>query len=293
MHVDPEKLMQAVEASRDNRRSTASRLHEEYGSLGIERAETEDNARKKSIAEQRNGIQDQLQQLHYQKITEDAAIASFAGTPVESALAYRQAMQSTMFGADVHGDFANIMRALPVKQREFFQNFVQAPADQRERILSETPLGMRRFLEAKWGEDVEDNPNLEDYFKDHHLPGEAWTAWHPGVNLEDVKLKVVKDTGLDLHSFNMWPKQAGEVARKPYVPLIDPFSASHNTGEIKRQIADIMTGQGYNRHEIDVIPYAATSPGVNLDFQIKYATEPAARAYATRHMDDIVDQAHA
>jgi hypothetical protein len=57
-----------------------------------------------------------------------------------------------------------------------------------------------------------------DYFKETApLPGPNWVGWHPHVDLEDVKLKIVENLGQDMHDYNLWQGRKRALARKPYI----------------------------------------------------------------------------
>jgi hypothetical protein len=217
-----------------------------------------------------------------QKYTEDEALNSATGF-TSAALEFRKRYKSTMFGADPRGDFASIMRALPTKEREFFTNFITAPKEERKQIKGLVPLGMRRFLEAKWGEPIENQPDLDKYFETHKLPNDSWIGWHPAVNLDDIKLRTVQQEGLEMHDFNLWDNQARQLGRKPYVPLIDPFSAKGNHHNIKRELQDIISAQGYNNYDIYVGDYA-NGPENNISIDVKYATQPDAQEYIKQNL---------
>lgn len=49
------------------------------------------------------------------------------------------------------------------------------------------------------------------------LPGSDWVGWHPGVDLNEVKLKVVKNEGMNIHDFNLWSSHEKSATRKPYL----------------------------------------------------------------------------
>lgn len=290
--IDPGKVMSSVEASQRARKAIREAIGSRYGNLSMQQSLAgEDKDAKASIKAKKQSLKAGLEFLSRQKWTEDAALSALNGTYAGAALRFHEKYMSTMYGADPNGDFASIMRALPTKQREFFNSFMMAPADERERIKSEVPIGMRRFLEAKWGEQVERNPDLEDYFQNHYLPGESWVGWHPAVNLDDVKLKTVQSEAMDIHDFNMWDPQVQELKRKPYVPAIDPFSSKGNPSLIMQEIRDIMTGKGYNNYEL-YITQAAGGPEMELDFEIKYATDPEARKYINKNLPGMLAGAY-
>ena len=49
-------------------------------------------------------------------------------------------------------------------------------------------------------------------------------GWHPHVDLEDIKLKIVQNLGEDMHDYNLWQSRERELVRKPYItdqPLTD------------------------------------------------------------------------
>lgn len=66
---------------------------------------------------------------------------------------------------------------------------------------------------AEWSREKE----IQDYFSQAPLPGANNVIWHPSVDLEDVKLKLVKNAGLDMHDFNLWPSRERTSAGKPYL----------------------------------------------------------------------------
>jgi hypothetical protein len=291
--MDPELLMKSVEASRAARKEVSRAITTKYGfsSLDKLKAKAEGDEKKVELTSaEKQSLKEAQQFLSYQKWTEDEALRLASGGYTGATLAYRQKYKSTMYGADVQGDFASLMRALPTKEREFFNSFIQAPASERGRIKEIVPLGMRRFLEAKWGDPIEDNPNLEQYFKSHKLPAENWVGYHPAVNLDDVKLKVARQEGLDLHDFNLWESQERTLRRKPYVPLIDPFNSRGNPHLIKQELNDIMSAQGYNDYDVYVQSQTG-NPDMQLSFDIKHVTEGVAKEYITKNLRKLVSNA--
>jgi hypothetical protein len=288
--IDPEKLINSVDASKDARHALQKAIEHQHGELALLAKEAKTPEDKTYYREKAANLAKNTSFLHAQKWTEDETLTAMNQGYTGAALEYRKNFMSTMFGADPHGDFASIMRAIPTKQREFFQAFVQAPKEDREKIKKITPLGMRRFLEAKWGEDVEKNPDIVDYFKQHQLPGLDWVGWNPGVALDDVKYRTVQQEGLELHDFNLWQSQGAQLQRKPYVPLVDPLDTTNNVGDIKRELNDIMGAQGYNNYDI----YVNQRPGVNqinLQLDVKYATNGDAKDYISNNIGKIVSPA--
>lgn len=120
------------------------------------------------------------------------------------ALQYRAEYESTLYGADPHGDMRNIFRALPSKDREFFTEFMKAAPEDREEILRLVPKDQRRFYQAKWGLEMDEKVKLSSYFKKHFLPDESWEGWEANTSLDAIKIKVIKNEGLELTEFGYW-----------------------------------------------------------------------------------------
>lgn len=84
-----------------------------------------------------------------------------------------------------------------------------------------------RTLADRYGNEREGEETYADWFRrsvlipgtigEEGLPGADWVGWHPGVDLEEIKLKVVKNEGMDIHDFNLWPSDERSAARKPYL----------------------------------------------------------------------------
>ena len=120
------------------------------------------------------------------------------------ALRYKAEFESTLYGADENGDMTKIFRALPSKDREFFTEFMKAAPEEREEILRLVPKDQRRFYQAKWGLKVDKKESLQKYFSEHYLPDENWSGWKPDTSLENFKVKIVKNEGLELTEFGYW-----------------------------------------------------------------------------------------
>lgn len=110
----------------------------------------------------------------------------------------------------------------------------------------------------------------EEYFATHSLPGADWLGWHPGLDLEDVKLKYVEQAGLDHHDFDLWGTRKRSLARKPYIndELIGQLENPDNLSEDKQvqlTAKDLM--QSHNQIGL------FTTVNVDLPNQNKYDIE--------------------
>jgi hypothetical protein len=67
------------------------------------------------------------------------------------------------------------------------------------------------------GENYGDWYRRTKLLEDIPLPGADWVGWHPSVDLEDVKLRLVQTMGEDMHDYDLWPSRAQALSEKPYI----------------------------------------------------------------------------
>jgi hypothetical protein len=126
--------------------------------------------------------------------------------------------------------------ALPKSERKFFNEFASAKGSDRERILKMVPKDQVHLYQAVWknidegtlaypGSDKTTEEayltqrfyQLEGYFDQNPLPPVSWVGYHPGVEMDDIKVKYVDELGKDIHDFGLWESQLRRVARQPYL----------------------------------------------------------------------------
>ncbi len=212
----------------------------------------------------------------------------------ELASAFLGKSKTTMAGIDPYGDPAAIMRAIPKRERPYFESFLSAPESEREEILKISPDYMKEIYEAQWskGSDrskiISDMFNglemqigrergpvtpveeLNEYFSKKHLPGKRWAGWHPSVDLEDVKLKVVKNEAMDIHDFSLWESQEREMKRKrvPFIDAYDRPNIRQLNPYMRRLLLEQMFGMGMTSPQIDISYIPSDYDGVDLDFDV-------------------------
>ena len=187
-----------------------------------------------SVQRQRD-VEEYFDKLKYIKYTNLAAIARFQG---DSALASKlsHVARSTM----AYGNYnpATAMMSIPSEERPFYNEFSKAEGDRREHILKLVPSYMRPYYMEAWNKadgketyniDYHTAESLTAYFKDHYLPEANWEGWHPDINLNQIKLRVVKNDAFDIHKFNLWESEERELNRQPYTPLIENINAPSNS----------------------------------------------------------------
>lgn len=126
------------------------------------------------------------------------------GSYTALALRYKDEYESTLYGASDENNFQKTYKALPAKDKQFFTEFAKASPKERQRILKLVPKNQRRIYQKQFGMDVDERENLRDYFQEHLLPDENWEGWDPSNSLDNIKVKVMKQEGIDLTEANYW-----------------------------------------------------------------------------------------
>lgn len=185
-------------------------------------------------------------------------------THAAMAIAYKQQGDQTMYGYDPGEPVLNAMIALPKKEREYFQEFIDAPEEEKQKILDIVPKPMRRMLQSVWGMEVDDKPSLEEYFQTHQLPGDEWEGWNEQIDMNVVKVKLVNNEALDATEFNIWPED--QAIAKNY-PVRAPEMYRREQGdEIANRLKEILGQSGME--DIRVSTVHNTSGKIDIDMDV-------------------------
>lgn len=183
----------------------------------------------------------------------------------KKALMYYQQSETTMYGFDAGEPIRNAMLALPKKEREYFQEFLKAPEEEKGKILEIVPKGMRRMLEASWGLPVEDKPKLTEYFQKHELPGADWGGWEEETPLDAIKIKLINHEALTATEFNVWPEQEKQ-AQQINTPVPD-MHHHEALKTVQRKLSDILHGAGFEEVSIDIQHNNTGKVDIHADIQ--------------------------
>lgn len=124
---------------------------------------------------------------------------------------------------------------------------IQAPKEERGRILSTAGRLERRIYEAAWGMPVERKPDLTEYFQTHELPGKDWEGWHPNTNMEHVKIKIGQSMGLEMSQMGYYPQQIKEAnLTNPSYPVFGNGKKIASSNDVKKQLQSLMYDHGIN-----------------------------------------------
>jgi hypothetical protein len=173
---------------------------------------------------------------------------------------YSREARKTMYGADIYnGSLSELSQAIPKRKRDHFKEMINAPEQERRRILSTAGRLERRIYQATWGMPVEERPELEEYFENHELPGETWEGWHSNTNMEHVKIKMGQSMGIDMAQMGYFPQQIREA--NLVNPSYPTFNASQSRRSVEAQLRLLMEQQGFQG---DVYAMQTPYPGTNL-----------------------------
>lgn len=191
--------------------------------------------RKKELA-----LEEYTDILSYVKNTRLASQAQAAGDS-RAAVQFRMAAKRTMYGADLYsGDVDSLALALPKRKREHFKEMLNAPVEDRERILSTAGRLERRIYEAAWGMKVEKRPELSDYFERHELPDASWEGWHPNTNIDHVKIKMGQSMGIEMSQMGYYPQQIRQAnLANPSYPDFFTGSGQSTIQKIRQMISNL------------------------------------------------------
>lgn len=180
------------------------------------------------------------------------------------AIKYKQAAEQTMYGYEPGDSLVDIMSALPKKERQYFKHFVDAPEEEKKKILRIAPSYLRRALQSSWGMPVDKKPSLDEYFRTHGLPDASWIGWDENTNIDDIKVKLVHQNKLDPGEFDIWDADKAQ-ADQVNIP-IPKINAKNNPREVQIKLSQILGSAGYENVQIS---FAEANSGNKTIFHVK------------------------
>lgn len=185
------------------------------------------------------------------------------GTNATKAIYYYQQSEKTMYGYDPGEPLTNILAALPKKDRQYMKFFLDAPEEERQKILKVVPDYLKRILQASWGYKVDDREDLETYFSQHYLPDENWMGWEESTNLDDVRVKLIKKANLDFSEFDVWEDDIDSANRAGKIPI--PKMEYRQSSAVTRQRLKQLLGKNGMRDVQIKSSYAAGNSGISMN----------------------------
>ena len=179
------------------------------------------------------------------------------------AIEYKTQADHTMYAYEPGDSLVNIMTALPKKERQYFKYFMDAPEEEKDKILRIAPSYLRRALQSTWGMKVDPKPSLQEYFEQHGLPDEDWIGWNENVNMDDVKVKIVHKEKADPGEFDIWEdgKRSADTTNIP----IPNMNATNSYASAHSKLVSLLGAAGY--HDIQIRHQSGWSGKTDMNIQ--------------------------
>ena len=195
------------------------------------------------------------------------------GSYTALALRYKDEYESTLYGATETYNYNKIYRALPNKDKQYFTAFQKASPRERQEILNLVPENQKRIYQQQFGLKVDKKESLQRYFRKHALPDENWEGWQASRSLDNIKIKVMQNEGMDLTEANYWDEDQAiaEASDEQAIPVSPGlFSPFINTGKLE----EVLRGAGLNDVRIGLS--TAPSDGYSFDASISIERDRSA-----------------
>lgn len=176
------------------------------------------------------------------------------GEFTKSALMYKNAADATMYGLQDDALMADIVRALPKTERDYFIEFMkEKDAEKREEILKTVSPLLNRALRTIWKMPLPEKVSNEEYFEHHTLPAPTWAGWRPNIDLANVEAKVIYNEGMQFSDMGVYASQY----REPAVinaPNIEYSREQNSTLLTRLKLQMALTGTGVDASTVSVEP---------------------------------------
>ena len=190
------------------------------------------------------------------------------GKYTKSAIAYKKAMESTIYGLKPGATKDEILASIPDQYKDYFQKFMDVRDEsERKKILKHMPDYLKRPLQMAWGMKLEDVESNRKYFKTHKLPTMNWRGWKPNINLKHVKMKTVENEGMLLSDFGFYDSERGKAAYT-VAPEINDYDSPNKFSMFNSiRLISEMKGVGLNLTNVSIDK--TTTPGMWIGADIK------------------------
>lgn len=248
--VDIRKIVNKYERDAEQREKIKNELLAKRQLISNTYAEG-DSRRAELLAE----IDEKMQALSYpQTIVK-------AGKYTKAALAYKQAAESTVYGLKRNASWSQILRAVPKYERDYMLEFSkERDPEKRKEILEYIAPYRRRILQLAWGEEPDKVKDNTKFFATHKLPGLFWSGWKPGVDLDNVEIKTIKNEGMLLSDFGFYDSQA-QTQEAQAAPDIDMNQATGPVA-LRKNLMAALSGAGLIGVNVDIEP--SSQPGLQM-----------------------------
>jgi hypothetical protein len=101
---------------------------------------------------------------------------------------------------------------------------------------------------------------LEKELEGRALPGPDWVGWHPAVDLDDVKMKIVQDEGKNAYDYDLWPDRLRAVARRPRIAkAAEALEEKLSPERLRSRIMDVLSANNIRATHVSLVPKSGDS----------------------------------
>lgn len=249
-NVDVKKLVDDYESNREHNRDLQEKLlkYKEQ----IAKAYSQDSDRGWRLLHEIDSKLDVLKESQFH-----ISVGQYA----KSALMYKQAMDSTIYGLKDDATWAQTIRATPTNKRDHFMEFAKVKdPEKRKEILRYVSPYEAKILKVSWGEKIDKQESNNDYFKHHFLPKPTWSGWRPNVDLKDVEVKTIQNEGLLLSDFGYYESQL----RDKKVINAPNLKSDKDQSAISAQLSleGALKGMGLTGVNVNIVP--SSTSGIQM-----------------------------
>lgn len=238
--IDIRAILAAQDKERKELKEQKEKLHQDLRDL--------DNRHDADSEEAKKIIRRQLNKMSGVKV------GLRGGEFTKSALMYKNAADATMYGLQDDALMADIVRALPKTERDYFIEFMkEKDAEKREEILKTVSPLLNRALRTIWKMPLPEKVSNEEYFEHHTLPAPTWAGWRPDIDLANVEAKVIYNEGMQFSDMGIYASQY----REPAVinaPNIEYSREQNSTLLTRLKLQMALTGTGVDANTVSVEP---------------------------------------
>ena len=211
-----------------------------------------------------------------QALESQQTILRHSGKYTKAAIAYKKAMESTIYGLREGATQDEILGAVPDQYKDYFMRFMnETDKKERKKILKMLPEYLRKPLKIAWNQKSNRIESNRKFFKHHKLPNIAWRGWKPNINLKHVKMKTIQNEGMLLSDFGYYES---EKAKSQYTiaPDIEYYNKEgKGTLGYMSSMSAALSGLGVTVQNISVEP--TSSPGLWIVGDIKQTLDDTAK----------------
>ena len=247
--VDVESIVNQYERNKEKNAKLIEKLEEQKKKAN---RMIDESAREKLISEIDYKLSQLMTPIQYMK----------AGEYTKAALAYKKAADTTIYGLSEDATTADVLRALPKYDRDFFLDFAnEKDPKKRKEILQYVSPYKAKALKIMWGEEVDEAESNNDFFNNHNLPNMFWSGWQPQIDLDHVKMKTIENEGMLLSDFGMYDSNKSEPAAMA-APEIRDMHKGPDPISLQANLVTLMNGVGFSNVDVSVEP--TNKPGIQM-----------------------------